>query len=184
MIQPIITPADPKLRTKSKNVQKLDKKVHTIIKDLYDTLGAQKDPEGVGLAAPQIGKNVRIFLMKFSKEDAKTHNEKSRSKIVINPEIVSLKKLTAKDYKKKREILEGCLSLPHFYGPLVRNEEVTISYMDENGTAKTQTFKGFPAQIVLHEIDHLDGVLFVDRLLEQGKPLYELKDEKWYEVEI
>ena len=184
MIREIITPADPRLRKKSKKIKKLDKKIKSIIKDLYDTLDAQKDPEGVGLAAPQIGKNVQIFLMKFSKEDAKAHGEKSRSKIVINPKITHIKELKKKEAKKRREILEGCLSLPYFYGPLIRNEEVTIKYLDEEGNKQEQTFKGFPAQVVLHEIDHLNGTLFVDRLLEQGKPLYELKDEKWYEVDL
>jgi len=185
MVRPIITPPDSRLRTKSKSITKIDKRIKGIIQDLKDTLSAQVDPEGVGLAAVQIGKNEQIFLMRFSAKDAKSHGETEREKIVINPKIISIDKLTKLEQKSKKEILEGCLSIPHYYGPLVRSGKVTLEYMDESGKTKTQTFTGFPAQVVLHEVDHLNGVLFIDRLLEQGKKLYEhTADDEWIEVEI
>lgn len=80
--------------------------------------------------------------------------------------------------------MEGCLSLPHFYGPLVRAQKITIEYLDENGDTQTSSYEGLLAQIVQHEIDHLDGIIFVDRLLEQKRPLYEYRDGEWEKVEI
>lgn len=179
MIQKIVPSTDPKLRVPSKPVEKIDKKIKAIIQDLKDTLEVQTDPEGVGLAAPQIGKNVRIFYA----------NYKNFKRLVINPEVVNISRVK-KIYKTKHEdhhheILEGCLSLPNYYGPLKRAESVTIKYLNEKGEEKEETFKGFNAQIILHEVDHLDGILFVDHLLEQKKRLYRLdENDEWEEVEL
>lgn len=175
MVQKIIQSGDPILRKVSKPVEKIDKKVLGLIQDLKDTLAVQKDPEGVGLAAPQIGKNLRVFAVDF----------KDLKRIVINPEIISIKKSKIKKIKTKSEILEGCLSLPHYYGPLKREDFIKIKYLDESGKEVIEEFKDFNAQIMLHEIDHLNGFLFVDRLLEQKKKLYKLDtDDEWEEVEI
>lgn len=175
MIRKVLQSGDPILRAKSKNVAKVDKKTLEIVKDLKDTLELQKEPEGVGLAAPQIGKNVRIFVAEY----------KSFKRVVINPEIleVSNKKVVEKK-KSKNEILEGCLSLPYYYGPLTRANHVVLKYLNDKGEEITETFKDFDAQIILHEIDHLDGILFVDRLLEEKKPLYKVEGEDWEEVEL
>lgn len=177
MIRPILQSGDPVLRTKSKEVEKIDKKIVDLLKDMHDTLVVQKDPEGIGLAAPQIGKNLRIFLMKPKKTEEAT--------VIINPKIISISTAKSKKQKAKSDIMEGCLSLPHFYGPLTRAPKLTLEFMDEKWEKQTKTFEGLMAQIVLHEIDHLDGVLFVDRLLEQKKPLYEYKKGgEWEEVDI
>jgi len=180
MIRKIVQSGDPVLKKISKPVVKIDKKIKKLITDLKDTLKIQKDPEGVGLAAPQIGVNLRVFHIRY----------RGFERIVINPEIIKIEKnIKKKESRKtshwKNEILEGCLSLPNYYGPLKRAHSVTIRYLDEYGKETTETFKGFHAQIVLHEIDHLNGIMFVERLLEQEKKLYELnsKDE-WEEVEI
>lgn len=177
MIQKIVQSRNPILRQTSKPVIKIDKKIKGLITDLKDTLEVQKDPEGVGLAAPQIGVNLRVFVVDY----------KNFKRTVINPEVISIskKKYNSKNKKKDSEILEGCLSLPHYYGPLKREQSVTIKYLDETGKETEEEFKDFNAQIMLHEIDHLNGVLFVDRLLEQKKKLYHLhKDDTWEEVEI
>lgn len=173
MVQKILLSSNPELRQKSKAVKKLDAKVKNIIKDLKDTLVVQKDPEGVGLAAPQIGKFVRIFVMRHEDNSLET---------VINPEIVTISKLSKKDTK----VLEGCLSIPHYYGPLSRAKEITIRYMNEEGEKVTKSYSKFNAQIVQHEIDHLEGKLFVDHLLEQKKPLYKYysKTDEWEEVDF
>lgn len=179
MIRPILQSGDPVLRQKSKPVEKIDKKVLDLIKDMQDTLVVQKDPEGIGLAAPQIGKNVRIFLMKPKQNEPAT--------VIINPKIISIKnkeEKTKNTVKKKSDILEGCLSLPHFYGPLKRADRLTLGYMNQEGENVEQEFEGLMAQIVLHEIDHLNGVLFIDRLLEQKKPLYEYQKGVWEKVEL
>lgn len=175
MIRKIVQTTEPSLRQKSKTVTKIDKKIKDLIKDLKDTLSVQKDPEGVGLAAPQIGKNLRVFLARY----------KSFERVVINPEVIKIEEVTKASKKEsKKEILEGCLSLPYYYGPLKRASKVTIKYMNEDGKTIEEMFTGFHAQIILHEIDHLEGVLFIDHLLEEGKPLYKIDGDEWEEVEL
>ena len=174
MIQKIVQSGNPKLRLVSKKVIKFDKKIASLIRDLKDTLSVQKDQEGVGLAAPQIGVNLRVFVA----------NYKDFEKVCVNPEIIKMSQKITKT-KSKNEILEGCLSLPHYYGPLKREQSVTVKYQDETGKELVEEFKGFNAQIILHEIDHLNGVLFVDRLLEQKKKLYKLlPSDEWEEVTL
>lgn len=174
MIQKILSSKEPVLRRISKKVEKIDKKVIGLIADLNDTLEAQKDPEGVGLAAPQIGKNLRVFAINHGKT----------KQIFINPEVLEIKNTSNIKKPKSHDILEGCLSLPNYYGPIKRPAYVKIKFMDENGNEKIEEFHNLFAQIVLHEIDHLNGVLFVDKLLETGKPLYKVENGKWEEVEI
>lgn len=198
-IRKIVTAKDPFLREKSRPVEKADKKLLGLLKDLEDTLLVQDDPEGVGLAAPQVGVNLRVFIMRY------------RGKIVpiINPEILSVSEKTngpkkqqtthnppagraGKQQKIKDYIMEGCLSLPHYYGPVKRSWEIKVHYCTpkqvQPGTwnlePETRIFKGFPAQIIQHEVDHLDGKIFVDRLLEQNRKLYESKGKGWKEVEL
>jgi peptide deformylase len=89
-----------------------------------------------------------------------------------------------KSKRSKREILEGCLSLPYYYGPLKRAKSVKVEYLNEKGEKITEEFENFDAQIILHEIDHLNGVLFIDHLLKEKKPLYKVEDDEWEEVEL
>lgn len=175
MIREIVDAQNPSLRQKSKPVAKIDKKVKSLIKDLIDTIEAQTDPEGVGLAAAQIGKNVQVFIMKPKKE----------IKVVINPKIIKIHNIKPKKpLDPRKSIMEGCLSLPHYYSPIKRAQKVTLKYMDSDGQEKTEDFTGLEAQIIQHEVDHLKGKLFVDVILEQKKPLYEYIDGEWEEVEI
>lgn len=175
MVCKVLQSSDRKLRQVSKPVGEIDKKVQGVIRDLKDTLTAQKEPEGVGLAAPQIGKNLRIFLVSYQDID----------RVVINPEILEIKSTKKeKRTKKHEEVMEGCLSLPNFYGPLTRPNYVKIKYMDDKGEQKVEEFKDFFAQIILHEMDHLDGILFIDKLLSDKKPLFRLKGRQWQEVDL
>lgn len=173
MVRKILSAKEPSLRIPSKEVGRIDKKVIQIVGDLKETLATQKDPEGVGLAAPQIGKNLKIFVVSFD----------NTKLTVINPTVESVSSQLTDDSGKKDQIMEGCLSLPHFYGPLKRAKTVTIKYLTQEGEKKTQKFEGFLAQIIQHEMDHLNGVLFVDRLIEQKRSLFKLVDEEWEEVE-
>lgn len=184
MIRKIVQSGNPILRIKSKPVKTVDKKILGIIKDLKDTLAVQKKPEGVGLAAPQIGKNLQIFWANF----------KGFKRLVINPEIMKIEKQrylatstalkATRGKKSKKEILEGCLSLPYYYGPLKRADKITVKYLNEKGEKITETFEDFNAQIIMHEIDHLNGILFVDHLLKEKKPLYKVEGDEWEEVEL
>lgn len=182
MIRKILQSGDPVLRAKSKPVPKVDKKVLKLVDDLKDTLAVQKDPEGVGLAAPQIGKNLQVFICDF----------KGFQRVVINPEILKIEKskphsahsTSLRASRGKKEILEGCLSLPYYYGPLKRAGKITVKYLGEGGQEITEDFEGFNAQIILHEIDHLNGILFIDRLFKEKKPLYKVEGDEWEEVEL
>jgi len=175
MIRPILTATEPTLRQKSKAVKKIDKKILSLIADMIETLEAQDDPEGIGLAAPQIGKNLKIFLMK----------PKDKIKVIINPQLIKVtKKLTKEKSTSRKKIMEGCLSLPHFYGPIKRAKLVKLKYLNVKNEEVVESFEGLLAQIVLHEIDHLEGVLFVDHLLKQKKPLYEHIDGEFEEVDL
>ena len=173
MIKKILDVKNPKLRIKSKPINIVDKRIKEIAKDLIDTLSVQKNPEGVGLAACQIGKNIRMFAM--------VHRKKI--KIVINPKILSSSNV--KTPKKDDEpIMEGCLSILNYYGPLKRPQKVTLNYQNLEGEMKTENFMGLSAQIVQHEVDHLNGILFTDILFKQKASLFKLKGEEWEEVEL
>jgi peptide deformylase len=175
MKREIIPVNNPSLRKKSKRVKKIDKKILALIDDLKDTLTAQKDPEGIGLAAPQIGKNLQVFVMRFN----------DKLKVIINPRVLEVSKQKIKSKKKGgRKIMEGCLSIPNYYGYVTRAFKIKIKYLSPNGKEKIETFSGTPAQIVQHEIDHLKGLLFVDRLLEQKQYLYECIDGEWEKVDL
>jgi len=174
MVQKVLPSKDSRLRSVSKKVTKIDKKVLSLISDLEDTLSVQKDPEGVGLAAHQIGKNLRIFVV----------NHKTFKKVFINPEVIEIKNDKNIKKPKSHDILEGCLSLPNYYGPVDRPNFVKIKYMDKNGMEVEEEFKNLSAQIVLHEIDHLNGVLFIDKLFEQKKPLYKFEGKEWEEIQL
>lgn len=175
MILKIIDSKNPILRKKSVIVKKIDKKIKKLIADMQSTLAAQSDPEGIGLAAPQVGKNLKIFVIR--------HDELER--VVVNPKIIKLgKPHSAKATRGKKEILEGCLSIPHYYGHLKRPSKITIEYLNALNKKVTESFSGFPAQIVQHEIDHLDGVLFIDHIIKEKKPLYKIVGEEYEEVEI
>jgi peptide deformylase len=174
MIRKILNIKEKSLHEPSKAVGKVDKKIHELIEDMKDTLAAQEDPEGVGLAAPQIGKNLRVFLIRYNDTE----------KVIINPKITKIEKVKKSKSKSRSKLLEGCLSLPHYYGPLKRDTKVTLEYMDETGKSVTEVFNGFLAQIVQHEVDHLDGILFIDRILEQNAPLYHFHGDEYEEVEL
>ena len=175
MIRKIVTGSDPTLRGISKPVGEIDKRIITLSRDLEETLKAQKDPEGVGLAAPQIGKLVRIFAM--------LHEGKIIT--IINPKIVSVEKEKKEKYEnKENEIMEGCLSIPHYYGPVKRSQKLKLNFLDIKGNNRLETFKGLSAQIVQHEVDHLSGVLFVDKLLKQKRNLYQQVGDEWERVDL
>jgi peptide deformylase len=172
MIRKIVDVKNPVLRQKAKAVKKIDKKIRDLIRDLEETLASQKEPEGVGLAAPQIGKSIAIFVVKY----------KTQTRAVINPQVLTISKKIAN--KTKKTPLEGCLSLPYFYSPLRRAEKIKIKYLDKTGKSITEEFTGFMAQIIQHELDHLQGKLFIDYCLEHKLPLYEQIDDHFEEVEL
>jgi len=172
-MSPIITVPNAVLRQVTKPVKILDTRVLTILKDMEKTLLAAKKPQGVGLAAPQIGVPLRIFLIHPT--------PKSPVTVFINPEIIKYSQRKIKP-NSKDGVYEGCLSIPHHYAPLERSSSVTVKYLDTNFKSHQKSFSGFAAHIVQHEIDHLNGILFIDRVLEQNAPLFKLEGKTWHEV--
>ncbi len=130
---------------------------------MRQTVLAEKDPEGVGLAANQVGLDKRIFLAKIAPKSKTSAG--SEFAAFINPEITNFS-------KEMQEEFEGCLSIPDIFGYVKRAQEVTVRYTNTKGQIKSRTFTGLPARIMQHEMDHLNGRLFIDHVQNQSKELY------------
>lgn len=173
MLKIVHAPA-PVLTKGVRQVKKIDKKIRELVYDMEETLIAQTDPQGVGLAAPQIDVDLAIFIIKPTL--------KSETLVFINPKILETKvagPTSASSTKKDDEEdvkLEGCLSIPKIWGPVTRNAKVLLEYQDLTGEKRTEWFGGFKAVIIQHETDHLNGILFTERVLEQKNKLYEEKN--------
>lgn len=154
---PIVQFGDPVLRAGTKPMtlkQIRSKKIQDLIPVMFYTMRNI----GVGLAAPQIGLPLRLAVIEVKVSVGDRGGVDSFPKtVVINPKIL-------KYSKKKRPRWEGCLSLKHVAAEAVRADAVTVSYQDETGKKHVREFSGFTAQVFQHEIDHLDGTLYVDRI--------------------
>lgn len=170
----ILTAPDGVLSETANPVKNVDGKIVSLIKEMGKALDAAKDPVGVGLAAPQVGASLRLFIAK--------PGIKSKTSVFINPRVLEASPVK-KTGKKRIKKLEGCLSLPGIWGEVARSPRLTIEYQDQLGNHHTKTFKDFMATIIQHEIDHLDGVLFPKRVLEQKGKLYQSsKNEKGKDI--
>ena len=171
----IIAAPNKILNQKTRPVKKFDQKLARLISEMKEALLAHDEPRGVGLAAPQVGENLSLCLVRIKEDQILT---------LVNPEIIRQEVLKKKEKPTKEEkAFEGCLSLPQIYSPVRRAKKLLVHYQDERGRKKKKSFSGFAARIVQHEIDHLHGLLFIQRALEQSKPIYRLeKDEKGKEV--
>ena len=151
MKQDIVQIPDEVLRTPSKKVENFDDPaLHILIQNMKDTLAKSKN--GIGLAAPQIGSSMRVFIT----------NIKEFQGVFINPTITR--------YSKKEVMLEeGCLSVDGHFEKIWRSANVTFKAYDEKGNKVKHKVSGLAAQLVQHETDHLNGIVFVDRIKEQKK---------------
>lgn len=154
---------EPILRQKSLPVAKIDEKVQQTLDDMLETMYAA---HGVGLAAPQVGLLQRMVVIDVAGKDEKPHPYK-----MINPEIVF-------HSEEMETCSEGCLSLPSSYAPVSRYTAVTVRYSDEDGKQKTLEAVGFLAVAVQHELDHLDGILFIDHLSPMRRKMVVKRVEK------
>lgn len=171
----IVKAPNPILSQKTKLIVKVDKAVSKLIAEMIESMESVTDPIGVGLAASQVGKSLQLFIAKPS--------QKSKILVFINPRIVKKIKKEKNPKKEEHKKLEGCLSLLNIWGEVERFDSVWISYLDENGKKHHRKFDGFLATILQHEIDHLNGILFPKRVLEQKGTLYKSeKDEKGHDV--
>jgi peptide deformylase len=156
MIRPILVVGNPVLRQKAKRVSQVDKPIQRLIDDMIETMRAAP---GVGLAAPQIGVPLRLAVIEV--DDKVT--------VIINPEIIKT--------SGEGELDEGCLSVPGFWGVVNRAERVSVKALDRSGKEqRIRDAEGLFAQALQHEIDHLDGKLYIDRMesiekLQRSEPL-------------
>ena len=147
MRYPILIHPNDKLKRVAQPIDVITDETITLLDNLYETMVAN---DGIGIAAPQVGQNKRVAIVEVDE------GEKFE---LINPEII--------DAKGESIDVEGCLSIPHVYGPVKRFSEVTVRYYDREGEEIEVVAFGYLARAFQHEIDHLDGILFVGKMIEQ-----------------
>ncbi len=182
----ILTTPNTFLRKVAKNVSKLSTKDLVEISQMIQTLNNTHDPEGVGLAATQVGVDKQIFILILKRKPI----------VFINPQIIKKsEKMFSNVYKKQKDRwMEGCLSIPKLWGFVDRPFEVTLQYqtisdkLDDPSISKPQsqqkTFKDIESAYVQHEADHLNGVLFTDHILKQKGELFKEVDGELEPVEL
>lgn len=168
----IITTPEPLLRKASKPIKRIDKKIARLAEAMLKLLqgGKNTEPLGVGLSAVQVNRPVRLMIVYDQKQD--------RYLTMINPEIIQRSKKMTSGLPEKEGRYEGCLSVPGYYGLVKRHEAIQVRYLNLASETQNESFAGYTATIIQHELDHLDGILFIDRVLEQKGKLYEIQDDE------
>jgi len=142
------------LRTPSEPVKKVNRQTKDLCQDIIDTIA---DNAAIGLAAPQIGVHKRIFGVRLNYKEDQPEEEMSTPIIMINPEFIEQSDDAERGY-------DGCLSIPGMMGYTDRKLKLRVRYLDEMGQRIEREFEGFDARAIQHEMDHLDGILYLDRL--------------------
>lgn len=158
-IRTIRLKGDDILTKKAKFIEKIDDKIKTLAEDMLDTMYAN---DGIGLAACQVGmlKSMVVYDAKYIEDtDSKGRKIKpvKEPHILINPKITSVSKSMV-------EVEEGCLSFPNEFDNVFRHEKIKVEYTDINGKKKSKSVSGMEAVVIQHELDHLDGIVFLDRV--------------------
>jgi peptide deformylase len=161
-IKEIVTIPNPVLRRKAHPVTHFGPELQELIDDMIETL---HDEPGSGLAAPQVNISQRVIIVEFP-EDEEDEDAEPKLYVVVNPEVVRAS-------NEKVDGPEGCLSVPNLRGTVERHAEITVKGKSRRGQPLKLKLKGWTARIFQHEIDHLDGVLFIDRASE----VWEMRDE-------
>ncbi len=162
MILPIIAFGDPVLKKGAEEIEESYPDLQQLISDMFETMYQAK---GVGLAAPQIGKSIRLFIVDgspFADEEGEEPDPKANGiehfkKVFINP-------IIEEESGPKWSFQEGCLSIPKIRENVIRNEKITLTYFDEKWNFHEEVYDGYAARIIQHEYDHIEGVLFTDHL--------------------
>jgi peptide deformylase len=160
MILPIVAYGDPVLKKKAEDITKDYPNLDTILANMFETM---YNAFGVGLAAPQIGLPIRLFLVDtapFSDEDLSEEEQmklKVFKRVFINAQILN-------EEGQEWAFNEGCLSIPDVREDVFRKPKITVEYLDENFNKHTEVFDGLIARVIQHEYDHIEGVLFTDKL--------------------
>ena len=159
VLREVIKLPNPVLRRRAHKVTDFGSNLQTLIEDMIATM---RDEPGVGLAAPQVNVSQRLIVVEYPEDDS-VEDAPSKIFIVANPEF----KLLSEDMV---EGIEGCLSVPNLLGSVERSNEIIVTGLDRRGKKQTIQAKGWLARIFQHEVDHLNGILFVDRALELYQP--------------
>ena len=154
MILPIIAFGNPILRKRSVNITSDYKDLNLLINNMWETMYAA---QGVGLAAPQINKNIRLFIIDTTPFLEDNSEMDPFKQVFINPNIISYN-------GDMIDFNEGCLSIPHIREDINRNSNIIIEYYDENFNFYKREFKGINSRVIQHEYDHIEGVLFIDKV--------------------
>jgi len=154
MIYPIVVYGSPILRQIAKDIPDNYPNLHSLISDMFDTMYKS---DGMGLAAPQIGKSIRIFVVDATSLADEDPTLADFKKAFINAKLTLLGEETI-------VMNEGCLSLPKIREDVERKNKVRITYYDENWNFYDEEYEGLKARVIQHEYDHLDGVLFIDKI--------------------
>ena len=172
MVLPIVAYGDPVLRKVAEEIDKDYPNLAQLIENMKDTM---KNAKGVGLAAPQIGKAIRLFLVDtrpFAEDDELDEQEqqflKSFNKVFINAKLI-------KEEGDEWIFSEGCLSIPNINEDVIRQDTITIAYLDEHFNKHVETVNGLAARVIQHEYDHIEGKLFTDKLSSLKKRLIKKK---------
>lgn len=156
MILPVVAYGDAVLKKVGKPIDENNEKLQTLIENMWETM---YNANGIGIAAPQVGKSIRLFVIDTVQLEDKENAdfEEGIKKVYINPEITEYGTETEK-YE------EGCLSIPDVNADVARPLQITISYLDEHFKPHTDTVSGFNARVIQHEYDHIEGILFTDKI--------------------
>lgn len=165
MILPITAYGHPVLKKVAQDIDKDYPELEQFIRDMFETMYFA---EGVGLAAPQVNKSIRVFVMDASHYADEIPEVKDFKKVFINAHIIDRT-------GDEKLVEEGCLSIPHIREEVWRKNDIHIEYYDENWQFHTETYSGMIARIIQHEYDHLDGILFVDKVSMLRKTLLKRK---------
>ena len=165
MLLPITAYGHPILKKVSEEIDKDYPGLEQLIADMFETMYAS---DGIGLAAPQINRSIRLFIVDGSPYADKVPEMADFKKTFINPYILT-------ENGSDVTLDEGCLSIPNIREDVTRKDEITIEYYDENWELKEETYTGFPARVIQHEYDHLEGILFVERISSLRKTLIRRK---------
>ncbi len=154
MILPIVAYGDPVLKREADEIDKDYPGLAEFIENMWETM---YNAEGVGLAAPQVGKSIRLFTVDCSPFEEDEPSLKNFKKLFINPIILE-------EEGKEWTFNEGCLSIPSIREDVSRKPKITIEYYDENWELKEETYEGLAARVIQHEYDHIEGILFTDKI--------------------
>lgn len=173
MILPIVAYGDPVLKKEAEDIEKDYPELKKLIEDMFETM---YEASGVGLAAPQIGKDIRLFVVDgspFAEEDGDEPDPRAEG--IENFKQVFINPIIEDESGEKWSFKEGCLSIPKIREDVLRKERIRITYYDENWNFKDEIYDGYAARIIQHEYDHIEGILFTDHLSAIKKKLISKK---------